>query len=173
MSLESEFNEFYTGSFRRVVGQLYAMTGNLTESEDSVQEAYARAWQRWDEVSGYSDREAWIRTVAYRYSVSVWRKAVNRGTAHRRAVTTFEVPAPTPDLLDLMDALRRISPLQRRVIVLHYLVDLSVAQIAEETGTPEGTVKSHLKRGREALAPYVGETARVRHNPRFAAAFAG
>ena len=155
MSHELEFNEFYTGSFRRLVGQIYAMTGSRIEAEDSVQEAYARAWQRWDDVREYSDREAWIRTDAYRLSVSTWRKAVNRATAQRRAVTAFEIPGPSSEKLDLIDALRRISPAQRRTIVLHYLLDMSIAEIAEETGAPEGTVKSHLKRGREALAPHV------------------
>jgi RNA polymerase sigma-70 factor (ECF subfamily) len=80
---ELDFDEFYTASFRRIVSQIYAMTGNLAEAEDSVQEAYARAWQRWDDVRKYGDPEAWIRTVAYRLSVSAWRKAVNRRTAHR------------------------------------------------------------------------------------------
>jgi len=42
------------------------MTGSRAEAEDCVQEAYARAWQRWDKVSGYGDPEAWVRTVAVR-----------------------------------------------------------------------------------------------------------
>ncbi len=56
------FDAFYSGSVRRVTGQLYAMTGSRAEAEDCVQEAYARAWQRWDKVSGYCDPEAWVRT---------------------------------------------------------------------------------------------------------------
>ena len=60
------FDAFYSGSVQRLTGQLYAMTGSRAEAEDCVQEAYARAWQRWDKVSGYCDPEAWVRTVAYR-----------------------------------------------------------------------------------------------------------
>ena len=78
------FDAFYSGSVQRVTGQLYAMTGSRAEAEDCVQEAYARAWQRWDKVSGYGDPEAWVRTVAYRVSVSAWRKAANMRVAHRR-----------------------------------------------------------------------------------------
>ncbi|HEV2452024.1 MAG TPA: sigma factor [Streptosporangiaceae bacterium] len=63
------FDAFYAASVRRVTGQLYLMTGSQTEADDSVQEAYARAWQRWGRVSGYDDPEAWVRTVAYRVSV--------------------------------------------------------------------------------------------------------
>ena len=169
MSHELEFSEFFTGSFQRVVGHVYATTGSMAEAEDSVQEAYARAWQRWDEVREYASPEAWIRTVAYRQSVAAWRKSVSRTAAHRRAVTTFEVPGPSPDELALLTGLRRISPDQRRVIVLYHLAGLSVAEVARETGAPEGTVKARLKRGREALAPHVRET-EARRRPRRAAA---
>jgi RNA polymerase sigma-70 factor, ECF subfamily len=158
---ELDFDEFYTASFRRIVSQIYAMTGNLAEAEDSVQEAYARAWQRWSEVRGYSDPEAWIRTVAYRLSVSAWRKSVNRRTAHRKAAAPTDLPGLSPDHLALVSALRMISAEQRRAIVLYHLVGLTIAEIAVETGNPEGTVKSHLSRGRKALIPLVSEFAEV------------
>ena len=158
---ELDFDEFYTAGFRRVVSQIFAMTGNLAESEDSVQEAYARAWQRWADVQRYGDPEAWIRTVAYRLSVSAWRKSVNRRTAHHRAAAAPELPGLSPDHLTLVSALRRISAEQRRAIVLYHLVGLTITEVARETGTPEGTVKSHLSRGRKALAPLVSEFAEV------------
>lgn len=159
VSDEADFDEFFGASFRRVVGQIYAMTGNLAEAEDAVAEAYARAWQRWDLLRGYTDPEAWIRTVAYRLAVSSWRKAVNRRAAHRRAAAGADLPAMSPDHLTLVSALRRISADQRRAIVLFHLVGLSISEIAAETGSPEGTVKSHLNRGRKALAPLVSEFA--------------
>lgn len=43
----SEFDAFYAASSPRLVNQLFAMTGNLGEAEDALQEAYIRAWQRW------------------------------------------------------------------------------------------------------------------------------
>lgn len=159
MSGELGFDEFYAASFRRLVGQVYAMTGSLAESEDAVQEAYARAWERWNKVRECNSPEAWIRTVAYRITVSAGRKARNRLLAHRRHDTEREVPGLSPDHLALMSALRQISDEQRRAIVLHYLVGLSVEEICDETSTPSGTVKSRLARGRKALAPYVSEFA--------------
>ena len=41
---EHEFDEFYTASFRRLTGQVYAMIGNLDEAQECVQEAFVRAW---------------------------------------------------------------------------------------------------------------------------------
>ena len=49
-------------------------------------------------------------------------------------------------------ALRTLPEQHRRAVVLHYLADLSVAEIAAETGAAVGTVKSWLHRGRVQLA---------------------
>jgi RNA polymerase sigma-70 factor, ECF subfamily len=170
MSYELEFNEFFNRSFQRVVGQVYASTGSMPEAEDSVQEAYLRAWQRWDEVRKYDSPEAWIRTVAYRQSVVAWRKAASRAAAHRRAAPATEVPGPSPDELALVTGLRRISPDQSRAIVLYHLLGLSIGEVATEVGVPEGTVKARLNRGRKALAPHVSDRVEARRISRYAAA---
>ena len=154
-----DFDEFYHATYHRVVGQVYAMTGSLTEAEDSVQEAYARAWQNWSRIADYGDAEAWVRSVAYRISISSWRKAVNRFTAHKREAQPEDGPGLTPDRLVIMNALRRIPADQRQVIVLHHFLDRSVEEISAETGVPTGTVKSRLARGRKALAPHLSEFA--------------
>ena len=160
MAGELDFDEFYDVSFRRVVGQVFAMLGSLSEAEDSVQEAFARAWQNWNKVGGYTDPEGWVRSVAFKISVSSWRKTVNRFTAHRRqAAEREEPPGVSPDQLAVIAALRRIPPELRQVIVLHHLLDRSVAEISRETGVPSGTVKARLVRGRKALAPYLSEFA--------------
>jgi RNA polymerase sigma-70 factor (ECF subfamily) len=151
------FDEFYAGTVRRVISQLYVMTGDRAEAEDAVQEAYARAWQRWYQVSGYQDPEAWVRTVAYRISVSTWRKTVNRGRAHQRHGASPPVPEVSADYVTLVAALRRISESQRRVLVLHYLVGLSVGEIGRETGASPSAVKASLSRGRKALSTQLGE----------------
>ena len=69
------------------------------------------------------------------------------------------MPEIGPDRVALIAALRRLPEAQRRAVVLHHLCDLSVEQVAEETGSPVGTVKARLSRGRTALAALLGETA--------------
>ncbi|ACU76540.1 RNA polymerase, sigma-24 subunit, ECF subfamily [Catenulispora acidiphila DSM 44928] len=156
---EADFEAFYSASSRRLLGHVYAMVGDVAEAEDALQEAYARAWQRWGRVAGYEDPEAWVRTVAYRIAVSSWRRTANRLRAHRRGARAEEEPGASPDRLALIAALRAIPAEQRRVIVLHHLVGLSVEEVAQETGAPIGTVKSRLARGRRALAGHVSEFA--------------
>jgi RNA polymerase sigma-70 factor (ECF subfamily) len=148
----AEYDAFYAGTSRRILGAVFAMTGNLAEAEDAVAEAYARAWQRWDKVREAESPEAWVRTVASRVAVSSWRKAVNRIRAHDRIAGSGQVPDLSPDHVVLVAALRQIPADQRRAIVLHHLVGLTVEEIAHETGSPTGTVKARLARGRRAIA---------------------
>ena len=151
------FDSFYNASVRRLIGQLHAMTGSRAEAEDCVQEAYARAWQRWEKVSGYGDPEAWVRTVAYRVSISTWRKTTSMRAAYRRHGALDDSGALNPDYVAIVTALRKVSEAQRQAIVLHHLVGLSVDEIARETGAATGTVKARLSRGRQALAPLLDE----------------
>lgn len=146
------FDSFYRATRQRLFDTLYALTGDPGEAQDAVHEAYARAWQRWDRIGDYGDPEAWVRTVARRIAVSRWRRTRNRLVAHRRLGGPTPLPGPSTETLVLLAALRRLSVDQRTAIVLHHLCDLTVADVARETGVPEGTVKARLSRGRRALA---------------------
>lgn len=152
MADSESFDSFYRDTRQRLYDCLNALTGNAAEAQDAVHEAYARAWQRWGEVGGYADPEAWVRTVARRIAVSRWRRARNRLVAHRRHGPPPPIPGPNPDAAVLEAALARLPLDQRVAIVLHHLCDLPVAAVAVETGVPEGTVKARLSRGRKALA---------------------
>ena len=153
-----EFDAFYAASSRRVLGQIYAMTGNRAEAEDAVAEAFLKAWDRWDVVRDCDSPEAWVRRVASRTAVSSWRKTMNRLRAHHRDTVDQEIAGLSPDHVALVHALRQIPPDQRRVIVLHHLVGLSVDEIAHEVGSPTGTVKARLARGRKAMAVHLSDT---------------
>jgi RNA polymerase sigma-70 factor (ECF subfamily) len=155
----AEFDAFYASTSRRVLGQLFMTTGSWAEAEDAVAEAYARAWQQWATVSTHPAPEAWVRTTAYRLSVSSWRKATNRRLAHRRHGQSDDVPGLSPDHVALVEALGRIPADQRRVIILHYYVGLSIDEIGQETNCPINTVKTRLARARRALAGRVSEFA--------------
>lgn len=150
-----EFDAFYAASSRRVLGHVYAMTGNRSEAEDAVAEAYLKAWDRWATVRACESPEAWVRRVASRHAVSSWRKAVNRLRAHHRDAPPAEVGGLSPDHVALVHALRQIPADQRRVIVLYHLVGLSVGEIAAEVAAPAGTVKAWLARGRRAMAAHL------------------
>jgi RNA polymerase sigma-70 factor, ECF subfamily len=154
-----EFAGFYAGSFHRLVGQLYVMTGNWAEAQDAVQEAFVRAWARRGRIDRGAGPEGWVRVTAWRIAMSRWRRA--RGGQERMALAGGPgvVAGPAPDHVALVEALRQVPAEQRRALVLFHVCDLSVEQIAMETGVAVGTVKARLARGRAALVPLVRELA--------------
>lgn len=154
-----EFDEFYSRSVRRLIGALYAMTGDADEARDVVQEAFVRAWSKRRALAKVDNPEAWVRTIAWRLAVSRWRKNSNAKIAwNRRADLEAEwTPGPDADRVALRDALQELPENQRTAIVLHHLCDLSVDQVAREVGAPSGTVKARLSRGRSALAALLGD----------------
>ncbi|MPZ60393.1 MAG: SigE family RNA polymerase sigma factor [Propionibacteriales bacterium] len=146
------FDAFYSASFSKLVGQVYAMCGNFTEAQDCVQEAFVRAWDHRKQLDSAHAPEAWVRTVAWRLAVSRWRKARRALQLPDRAHEPRPPREPGVEHSALIAALRQIPEEQRRTIVLHHLCDLPVSEVAAETGVAEGTVKARLSRGRTALA---------------------
>ena len=129
-------DELYGAAYRRLVVQLYAICGDLSDAEDAVQEGFV----------------AWVRTTAINHLRGRWR--------HAAVVRKYQprVPGPQapieigPEYVAIVTALAQVDAGQREVVVLHYLGDMGTAQIAAELGIAEGTVKSRLSRAREKLA---------------------
>ncbi|GAB3841478.1 SigE family RNA polymerase sigma factor [Dactylosporangium cerinum] len=150
------FAAFYAASFQAVTIQLFAYTNDLDAAQDVAQEAFYRALVRWEKISAYQDPVSWVRQVAWNLATSRWRKARSAARFARRH-REEHVPGPDPDRVALARALATLPQRQRRILILFYLADLSVRDIAEQEGIPEGTVKTWLHRGRLALAGQLAE----------------
>ncbi len=148
----------FEASYGRLVGQLYAVCGDLTEAEEVVAEAFARAVQHQRTFVRLDNPEAWLRTVAVNVSRTRFRR-------QRPAALPGRVEGRHPTLDDdrlvLVAALRLLPAAQREAIALHYLADLPIHEVATSTGVPVGTVKARLSRGRAALAVLLADT----HDP--------
>ena len=157
---EREFDDFYTASFQRIVGQLYAMIGDRDEAQECVQEAFVRAWAHRRKLDKAAYPEAWVRTTAYRLAVSRWRRTVRGRRPVDRAVgAATETAPPSLSHVALVEALKQLPEAQRQALVLHHIADLPVQAVAREVGVPEGTIKARLSRGRAALATLLADDA--------------
>jgi RNA polymerase sigma-70 factor (ECF subfamily) len=155
---EREFDEFYTGSLRRVTAQIYALIGDWHEAQECTQEAFARAWAHRGKLERSSHPDAWVRTTAHRLAISRWRRVVRgRRPTDRATALPTESPPVNAEHVALVEALKLLPHAQRTALVLHHLVDLPIAAVALETGVAVGTVKARLSRGRAALAQLLGE----------------
>jgi RNA polymerase sigma-70 factor (ECF subfamily) len=153
------FDEFYRATAVRVLRFAVAAIGDRGEAQDAVQEAYARAWRRWETVSAHPAPEAWVRLTVSRLATDRWRRILGlRAALTRSGPTPAAAGPPGEDTVLLVAALRKLPAKQRQALALYYLYDLPIEQIAAETHVPAGTVKSWLSRGRERLAALLTES---------------
>lgn len=126
---------------------------DLGEAQEIVQEAFAKAYAKRDIVEAVTNPEAWVCTVALNIARRRWRRRsiADRlfGRDHHPSPDIADVGA---DNADLYRAIRALPDVQREAVFLHYLADQSIDEISANTGSPVGTVKSRLARGRAALA---------------------
>ena len=147
-NFDAEFEHLWS----RAYGVAYVVLGDRGESEDIAQETLARALVRWKKVSAYA--EPWVVRVAGNLAIDRVRKR-RRTDAFRAA----DVPGVDAQRVELQRALVALSPKQREVVILRYLVDLPEAEVAETLGCSVGTVKTHASRGLAALRKSLEATA--------------
>ena len=126
---------------------LYAFTGGRADvAEEATAEAFARAVAR---RGSLRDPLAWIYRVAFRVAIDELRLDLRRGAP-------VEGQTQPPELIGVVDALRRLSPNQRAAVVLRHVMDLDVAEVARRMGIATPTVRVHLHRGRARLRELLG-----------------
>ncbi|MFC3686835.1 RNA polymerase sigma factor [Aquipuribacter hungaricus] len=159
---QAEFERLYREQYPVLMGQLVLLCGDRAEAADCVQEAFVKAWEHRRALR--SDAGGWLRTAAVRVAVSRWRKTRTSAVAWVRWGSREQVGAAEADLpfdagSPLAVALRALPDRQREVVVLHHVMDMSVAQVADLLGVPDGSVKAWLSRGRAQLARTVEDPA--------------
>jgi RNA polymerase sigma-70 factor (ECF subfamily) len=146
------FETFYKNEYRAMLGIALALAADTAAAEDLVQEAFISAHRRWDRVSQYDSPRAWVRRVLINRSTSLRRRL----SAEVRAVARVGPPEPAPPDLSpetrgVWREVHRLPKRQAQAVVLHYVAQLSMTEIADAMGCSEGAVKSHLHRARESL----------------------
>lgn len=139
----------FDGNAAALYRTILAFTGGRADvAEESVAEAFARAAARWDELR---DPVAWLYRVAFNVATDELRRE-RRSRGGRAQV----MPAPS-EPGELFDAMRRLPPRQRAAMVLFYVNDLSVAEVAARMGVARPTVRVHLTQGRRGLRELLGD----------------
>src|SRR5262245_33678591 len=120
---EREFDEFYAANFRRLTSQIYAYVGNLAEAQDVVQDAFCRAWPRWDRIAAYDEPYAWVGRVAWNVATSRWRRVRTAMSfaARQRAESEPEVSEAR---VDIARALTGLPAAQRKAVVMHHMTGM-------------------------------------------------
>src|SRR5262245_6146037 len=162
MDDESALREFASARMGMLSSVAYLLTGDHHAAQDLVQTVLIKVARNWRRISTVNAPDAYVRRMLYHEHVSAWRR---RGD--EEPVATVPEPPPSADPADsavrrilLQQALARLTPRQRAVIILRFFEDLSEADAAEVLGCSLGTVKSqtHHAIGRlRALAPELAD----------------
>lgn len=157
------FDAFYRSNYASVVRLAYSLCGSMQVAEELAQEAFVTAHQRWERLGGFDRPDLWVRRVVINRSISFRRREATERRAleqlHDRDATGTTVDPPLGDA-ELWAALRELSPRQAEALALFYVEDQPISEVAKILGLGEETVKTHLKRGRAALAERLAERER-------------
>lgn len=158
---EGQFREFVEARSLALRRTAYALTGDLHQAEDLVQSALIKLADRWHKVD---DPEAYVRRIIYHDQVSWWRRRtrVREVTVEQPPERTGSDPADVVDRrLDVQQALLRLTPRQRAVLLLRFYEDLPEREVAAILGCSVGTVRSQSSRALAKLrrvAPDLGSS---------------
>jgi RNA polymerase sigma-70 factor, ECF subfamily len=146
-----EFEEWYGDHYRRLVAAVYVVSGDRETATEAVDEACARAFERWSRVRRMESPAGWTWVVARNALRSAYRADQRRNAAARLAARGGRM-APPDMSVEVWDAVQRLPRREREVIALRYLGSLREREIAETLGIAPGTVARALHDARQSLA---------------------
>lgn len=161
MEIDGDFSAYAAARWRNLVRSAVMLGCTLEEAHDLVQATLLRCYVSWAKVQRADNRDAYV----YRVLLNCHRDSHRRrwwGERTTENVPDQEIPDPTARI-DAADAVHRaladLSTVNREVVVLRYLAELSEHQTAEILRIAPGTVKSRLSRALAQLAesPHLSE----------------
>ena len=156
--VDVSFDDFYRAEYAAVVRLAFALTGRREVAEELAQEGFIAAHRRWAAVSAYDNPAGWVRRVVTNQCVSLARRRmVEVRLLVRLGQERPEQPRIGAPGAELWAMVRELPRRQAQVVALAFLEDRSVRDIAEILGCGEESVRTHLRRGRQALVRRLDE----------------
>jgi RNA polymerase sigma-70 factor (ECF subfamily) len=160
---DDEFEQFFLGHFASVAASVRHVCGDAERASDATQEAFIRAYRRWNRLRDYDNPAAWVRRIAINVTRDVHRSE-SRRTQRELRNTPAELHAPALDPAGTpIDLLAALPDRQRAIAALYYLDDVPVGEISELLGIAEGTVRFHLSQARATLRTQLAPEAKAGH----------
>ncbi|GLZ01542.1 SigE family RNA polymerase sigma factor [Actinoplanes sp. NBRC 103695] len=154
--MRTGFDEFVRTRSTGLLRVAFLLTGDRHTAEDLLQEVLEQMYVRWRGVRG--NPEAYARRALVNRATNRWR-----GRRRRPETPLAHHDVAQPDHSDgvivrdvVLEALRELPPRQRAAVVLRYLDDLPIAEVAAALDCSEGVIKSNTSRGLERLRAVLG-----------------
>ncbi|SCK28200.1 sigma factor-like helix-turn-helix DNA-binding protein [Streptomyces sp. WMMB 322] len=145
------FDLLYGGSAPALARQAFLLCGASGPARRSVAHAFRLAWRRWPQVAVDPDPAGWVRAAAHRFALAPWRRFRLVHLVHRVRAMRHVPPGDRA----LLDALLRLPPSYRAVLLLHDGLGLSLGDTAAEVEAGTAATSGRLRHARAALAERV------------------
>ncbi|MEV4134473.1 SigE family RNA polymerase sigma factor [Dactylosporangium sp. NPDC049742] len=157
---EHEYVEYVRARIPRLHHVAYLILGDRDRADDAVQNALTVLYRRWNRISDVSNLDAYVHTMVVRACLAdrrrPWSRVLLRDSTPDGPVAGGE--GRVDERLLIRQALDRLPERQRVVVVLRFLCDLPVAEVAQLIGRSEGTVKSRTAYALAALRRTIPST---------------
>lgn len=139
---EGAFETWYVREHSRMIVTLLLTTGDLDLASESVDEACARAFARWDRVVAMQSPTGWVYSVAVNHA----RRLARRKRLERSLSPRFASPAHVPpEASEIWQLVATLAERQRQVVVLRHVGNLKEVEIAEALHISRSTVSTTLR----------------------------
>jgi RNA polymerase sigma-70 factor (sigma-E family) len=149
---DAAFTEFASVATPRLFRSAVLMCGDYHLAEDLVQTTLAKLYVAWPSVERAQSADAYARGALTKTFLS--HKRVRRNAEQPRLDLGDAASASSTDVstrIELLDALARLEPLDRAIVVLRYWNDRSVDQTAAAVGLSAGAVRTRAARALSRL----------------------
>ena len=155
---EAGFGERIAENQRRVFQIAYGVLGNSADAEDVAQEAFLRAYQKFDSLREAEKFRAWVNRIVFRLALNrqrSYRRRLARDTAWQITETQVADGAKDAEQCVMLERLRReierLPQKLRSVLQLSLVEEMEAADVGAVLGIPAGTVRSRLHTARKIL----------------------
>jgi RNA polymerase sigma factor (sigma-70 family) len=157
VAVSSRFEDFYRDEYPGLVAVARAMTGDLCDGEDLVQDTMVKTFLRWRQVGRLQRPGAWCHRVLINACRSrLRRRRTERLYLDRARRTESTSAGPSPDVVAFWTVVHTLPPRPRMAVALYFAGDRTAEEIASILGCPRGTVNSDLSRARVVLHEHLG-----------------
>jgi RNA polymerase sigma factor (sigma-70 family) len=157
-TLSDEFRSLFDAAYAQVVRTVWFVVRDYAVAEEITQDAFVELYRHWRQVCDYDQPGLWVRRVALNKAQREAARTARRAELERKAAPRPLVDdGPQPPHEELWDAIRTLPPRQRAVVVLFYLEDRPMDEVADLVGCSTATGYVQLHQARHRLAELLSE----------------
>lgn len=155
---DDSFAELFAAAYPQVVRTVWFVIHDRAAAEELAQDAFTELYRDWSRLRDYDRPDLWVRRVAIRKAQREASRRSRRIVLEQASVTVplIEEGVRLPDP-ELIAAIRNLPPKQRAIVVLFYLEDRPMTEVADLVGCTVSTGFVQLHQARKRLAATLGE----------------